>query len=295
MNDEVAEAPKEDVTYVSRQQLLTELGLRLQRSRKSQKLSHEHVSQQLKLNKSYLEALEEGTWEQMPGEVYAIGFLRQYAAFLELDVTNEISLLKSQDYELTRPLTFPDPPIAPRKSWAIIALLAFVVLFILFNLLTDSDEAKLPDEANTVIEESDNTPVTTDNEAPLQERPAPAVTPDEPVAAEPVTEPASSVPANPEPALHTYILKAANSDAWLQVFQRNDQGETKLLREALLRQGQAVHIETTAEQLELTCGNAHALAIEIDGKTVSEAGSLGKEGQVIHNRILQVPTNTSLD
>src|SRR5579884_1972656 len=43
------------------------------------------VQKALRIRRRYLEALEHDRFEQLPGEVYARGFLREYAEFLGLD------------------------------------------------------------------------------------------------------------------------------------------------------------------------------------------------------------------
>ena len=97
----------------SREELLHELAQCLKKARKASGLNREEIALTLKLRPVYIESLESGDWSQMPGEVYALGFLKQYASYLDVDVSNSIEKLKTGQYKLTKPLTFPDPPIAP--------------------------------------------------------------------------------------------------------------------------------------------------------------------------------------
>ncbi|MBM3618159.1 MAG: helix-turn-helix domain-containing protein, partial [Alphaproteobacteria bacterium] len=49
------------------------------------KLDPRDIGQQLHIRAKYLTALEEGNLEELPGKVYARGYLRQYAEFLGLN------------------------------------------------------------------------------------------------------------------------------------------------------------------------------------------------------------------
>jgi len=218
----------------------------------------------------------------MPGEVYALGFLKQYAAHLDLDVSDSIEKLKTGHYKLTKPLTFPDPPIAPNRTWMIVAALAFVVLIILFNLF-DNSEPQQPLPSPVVTEEipavsQDTTPesvtkdsLTTDSMSPEMESSGVQVeTPDLTLDA--------ALP-------HEYVLAAIDGDVWLQVSTEPTAEDEApiLLQEVLLRDGETVTIRHASPSLLLTCGNAAALQVKVDGNLVIAAGSLGESGKVLRN------------
>jgi cytoskeleton protein RodZ len=57
--------------------------LRAERERSGKNL--ETIARTLKIRASYLEAIEEGRFQDLPGSAYAIGFLRSYSDFLGLD------------------------------------------------------------------------------------------------------------------------------------------------------------------------------------------------------------------
>src|SRR5687767_11964024 len=54
------------------------------------------ISRVLKIRPYYLIAVEESRFEALPGRVYAIGFVRSYAAYLGLDAGNFVNRLKSE-------------------------------------------------------------------------------------------------------------------------------------------------------------------------------------------------------
>jgi len=153
----VPNQPEEDQLAPSeltgRQLLLQEIGNKLSQSRSDSGKSLEEAVRKLKIRKSHLLALENGNWEQMPDDVYVLGFLRQYSQHLHVDLSDEMHRLKNDQYALTKPLTFPDPPVAPSRRWAWVAGAAFVLLFILFNITTEKqnmdndDTVKAPEHS----------------------------------------------------------------------------------------------------------------------------------------------------
>ncbi|MCL6637382.1 MAG: DUF4115 domain-containing protein [Alicyclobacillus sp.] len=64
---------------------LQALGAVLRTQRETLGLSLDQVQTQTKIRKRYLTALEAGDWRVLPGDVYARGFVRSYAAALGLD------------------------------------------------------------------------------------------------------------------------------------------------------------------------------------------------------------------
>jgi cytoskeletal protein RodZ len=130
-----AEPAVETPVQSPRQRLLTEIGQKLMLAREARDEPLSVVIRKLRLSEAHLQALEAGNWDSLPDDIYALGFLRQYSRYLALDLDDEIQRIKHDQYVLTRPLTFPDLPVAPSYKWAWIAGAAFVVLFVAFNIV----------------------------------------------------------------------------------------------------------------------------------------------------------------
>lgn len=64
---------------------MTELGSWLRQAREAKRLSLEDVERETRIRVQFLAALEEEDFSKLPGDVYARGFLRNYASFLGLD------------------------------------------------------------------------------------------------------------------------------------------------------------------------------------------------------------------
>ncbi|HKI62051.1 MAG TPA: helix-turn-helix domain-containing protein [Mariprofundaceae bacterium] len=288
--------------------LLLNIGEQLRQAREAQGKKLSDMVRELKLRKVYLEAMENGDWDVLPDEVYAIGFLRQYAAYLKLDLDDDVNKIRNRQYELTRPLTFPDPPVAPSRRWAWIAAAAFLILFLVFNVLNNDTEDNGPStapvsvvsppsepappnvggEANTPeVNDSDLTGTNTPAEIPANATTTPA---DEPKSSIDVVTAANNEAVQTTATMHSFRFEAVNDAVWLQVYLPDASGNAmgELRQEVLLNPGYHFTLNEPYNSLWLTTGNAGALQILIDEKLVNEAGSLGDIGTVLRNYQLNV-------
>jgi len=257
------------------QALKQHIGERLAKARQERKLDSVDAAGELRIPSAYINALEAGDWSSLPGEVYAQGFLRQYADLLAIDISDDINRLKSTDYHLTKPFTMPDPPIAPHKKWAITATVAFVVLIVFFNVRQSDD---VPPQ---IAPPAEPQPQAVIQAEPSDIPDAELAASSPPPAAEPVPEttapPSAQEPAGEvvEPDGHDFVFAAHGNSVWMQIFDADRQ----LLKEALLRPGETIQIQGQSK-LFVTCGNAAALQVSMDGEIWAETGSLGRENQV---------------
>ncbi len=335
-----------------RQGLLLEIADKLSQSRKASGDSIEEAVRKLKLRKSHLIALESGNWDKMPDDIYVLGFLRQYSQYLNVDLSDEIHRLKNDQYALTKPLTFPDPPVAPSRRWAWIGGIAFVLLFILFNVASENQRSDHQDtaesaglsaivepalDAASALQPTDNdqttagrvqanrpdsgsetfavttTPTnpaiisaspadTTISEAAVAEKTSPIKPVIENITTAETKSPTTqksttqqlttqkqtetaSVPAQTTNKTHHFRFEAVGSPVWLQI-SRPDQagtGKGSLLKEVLLQPGVHTTIHAQTESLWITCGNAPALRISVDGAIFATAGSLGTGKKVLRD------------
>ena len=80
------------------------LGLIFKTERTKQKLTLEVISEQLKIRKIFLQAIENEQFDELPGGVYTIGFIRSYAKYLNLDQEAIIEQLKDESFFVPAPL-----------------------------------------------------------------------------------------------------------------------------------------------------------------------------------------------
>ena len=71
------------------------LGDKLRKAREEKSLTISYISQETNISSRYLEALEKEDFLKFPGEPYILGFLKNYGAYLELDVNELLSLYRS--------------------------------------------------------------------------------------------------------------------------------------------------------------------------------------------------------
>lgn len=148
------------------------LGKQLRAVRRTAKLSLEQVAVQTKISKKYIQALEAGKYDELPAEVYAKGFLENYAQFLGFPVDEVLVQYKRERGLTPKPKSsdqFVIPGqkmersklnITPRTLWFAGALMVLVV--VVGYLLTQVSvfaappnlEVTNPTASETVNEES---------------------------------------------------------------------------------------------------------------------------------------------
>lgn len=132
----------------------------LRRAREHYGLSIPDVEQHLHIRRSYIEAIETGDVDILPGRVYAIGFVRSYAEFLGLDGSDVIKLFKVQlnDKASLAELHFPAEASESKiPNFYIIAasfvlLIAFISAFIFVQNKPQPSEIQEPELSITDLE-----------------------------------------------------------------------------------------------------------------------------------------------
>ncbi|MCL2176270.1 MAG: helix-turn-helix domain-containing protein [Treponema sp.] len=75
--------------------MMESLGEKLKEARNEKGLTIDQISRETNISVRFLEALESENFDVFPGEPYVLGFLRNYSAYLELDVQKIISLYRA--------------------------------------------------------------------------------------------------------------------------------------------------------------------------------------------------------
>ncbi len=261
--------------------------------------SIEDVSAALRIRLPHLEALEEGRIDLLPGNAYAVGFLRTYARALGLDPDEIARRFKAEASEVNRrtELVFPAP--MPRRgvpAGAVVLLGVVLVIGAYAGWYRLSGEGRLPAETvapvperlATLAEQAVPPPPPATPPAPVvvAATPAPPQPAEEPAAppvpslspssaaAAAVTPPPSMVapaaqPDAPAPDQPRIVVQAT-ADAWLQVRDRNG----GVLLNKVLHNGESWPVPPRPN-LVLTTGNAGGTELVVDGVATQVPGGSG--------------------
>ena len=106
------------------------VGRLLRDQREARGLSITDIEKRLRIRKSYVEALENGRFDQLPGAAYIPAFLRAYAAFVGLDPEKVLTAYQlSGPVPIKRPVALPaDFPIVEKRAPIGLAVLTVLLV-----------------------------------------------------------------------------------------------------------------------------------------------------------------------
>ncbi len=113
------------------------LGTELRAARQKLGIEVKDVSSVTKIKPEYLEALEEGRLEALPGRTYAIGFLRTYASFLQLDAAGMVARLRAEEpvdkvAELIQGSGLPEPQREMRIPQGALIIVGIIIIALIY-------------------------------------------------------------------------------------------------------------------------------------------------------------------
>lgn len=286
------------------------VGAALRRARLAKKMDVRDVAAYLCIRPRFLEALENGNTKELPGDAYAQGFVRSYAAYLGLDADKTVAEYKREmsgrvaeaEADAERIEESESETLTPKPVVLILSLIVLITVFFVWKGFHTNDPvvvvAAPEPEAVTVLDESYPLPEQTAELAAgtAVEGPVPPVPPKKPqvpaaaeYAAEPavVSEPAAVdvvIPVRRAPAeesvenIHIYgqrnvnprLVLVANEASWIEV----RRGENILISR-VLNKGDRYQVSRNPEDLFLKTGNAGGLDIYLDGELMPSVGPQG--------------------
>ena len=264
------------------------IGAALRDARVARNLSLAEVSALLRIREAHLEAIELEDFEQLPGNVYAIGFIRTYAQYLELNESDLIMRFKAASVESgMADMVFEEEEEAEQISGSLkISLLVVgaLVVYVLWLVAgTQDDDITVSTVVQTPVvpaETSVATPppaATADDTATsdaAEEIPAvPAASPSEGPADEPVAE--QLIETTPAP---TKVEIRATRRTWMRL--ENAQG--RVLFSSVIDEGEGFELPDDMNYI-LATRDAGALSYFIDNQAVAP---VGRRGQILTNRNL---------
>lgn len=123
------------------------VGDNLRKVRQEKNLTLKDISNALRIQELYLQAIEVMDQKELPERVYTLGFVRSYAHYLGLDPQTIVNLFKKEFYRNDKDelLSLPEPVIEmSRASWKIIFLCIAVIGAVLLSWYHLSHKKKAP-------------------------------------------------------------------------------------------------------------------------------------------------------
>lgn len=263
---------------------MSDLGQLLRKARMEQNISLEQLQESTKIRKRYLEAIEEGNYNVLPGNFYVRAFIKQYSEAVGLDPDEVFRL-----YAHAIPSSDPDPANEPirmtRRStvgapdrvgkWASALLMIAFPILIICVIYYYGVNNWMPN--NNVLP---NEPITDSSAAELGgETPSDTIEP-EPVVEEPVVE-----EPEPEPdvafvdtfkvsknTVERYAvtnadkvsisIKIVGTEAWVGITHADS--KSKYLHQGSMKQGQTYTAEYD-HNTYINIGRANAVELEVNG------------------------------
>lgn len=290
------------------------VGAALRRARLAKKMDVRDVAAYLCIRPRFLEALENGNTKELPGDAYAQGFVRSYAAYLGLDADKTVAEYKREmsgrvaeaEADAERIEESESETLTPKPVVLILSLIVLITVFFVWKGFHTNDPvvvvAAPEPEAVTVLDESYPLPEQTaeqpaenveQNAEELPVPPVPPKKPQVPAAAEYAAEPAVvSEPAAVDVVISVRRAPAEESVENIHIYgQRNvnprlvlvaneaswievRRGENILISR-VLNKGDRYQVSRNPEDLFLKTGNAGGLDIYLDGELMPSVGPQG--------------------
>ena len=231
--------------------------------RESLGLTLEHIEEETKIRKLYLDAIEKERFNILPPKVYATGFVKKYARYLHLDDEVLVALFveMAYGYEEEAEITQPQPQKSGPEfqflamNWRNVVVAGAFLLVALWvgNMIVGAISNHSPDVAQNPTSQQQN--------------------PTAPGPEEQNNNPAGDPAQTDERDMSATVRVAALSDCWVKAIV---DGETVF--SSTLTAGQEQVFEGR-EAVLLTVGNAGGIEVYYNGDKI---GPLGESGEVIH-------------
>jgi cytoskeleton protein RodZ len=239
------------------------IGAKLRQERVGKGLAIDDISRDTRIAPRFLEAIETDDYSSLPGLIFTRNFVRQYALILKLDPDPLLARLPKPD-ESTAPL--PTPPLRPRSTYhrdrrrrliitsGVWLLVAGGVGLAAYKYFEHFMRAAPQNAANATKLAARNSSLA-----------SPALPPAN------STAPSKAPLATPAPV---QVSLTAHQVAWIQV-----SADGRITFIGTLQPNETKEVSAT-ELVKVLTGNAGALTISLNGKTLASLGPLGQVREV---------------
>jgi cytoskeletal protein RodZ len=228
------------------------IGAKLRLERVGKGLAIDDISRDTRIAPRFLEAIETDDYSSLPGLVFTRNFVRQYALILKLDPDPLLAELPKPD-ESTAPL--PTPPLRPRSTYHRDRQRRLMITSGVWLLLVGGAGVAayryLKHSMRAAPQAAANAPKLSVHTASSSVSPA--------------LSPAPSTKTAP-----VQVSLTAHQPAWVQV-----SADGRITFIGTLQPNETREV-SAAEQVKVLTGNAGALTISLNGKTLESLGPLGQ-------------------
>lgn len=277
------------------------MGSVLKAEREKRGLTVKDIERETSIRAKYLEALERGKYDALPGEVYVKGFIRNYAEFLGLDAEKLVQEYREEIYGTdVEPIVQATPATtsivnehAPfssgsdfhervekshGKQAAFLLVAAIVLAFVGSIYYFFGDDPSAPKPQQTAQQSAPQKPQTQPPTVPAQQTQTPQTPAQNNQQQQQAQQPAS-VPAIGNTASasagQSEVSAKFTGRCWMQVFV-----DGKNVYEGIAEPNQTMQW-AGKDSVVITAGNAGAIDITYNGQRI---GKLGKEGAVAEKK-----------
>lgn len=227
----------------------------LKEARLAKGLSLEEAEAATSIRKLYLDAVEEGEFDKIPGDVFTKGIIRTYGNFLGLNGPDLVNIYKAQNSGLTKEAVAPkpirmvekisiSPHIKPERvssgNW-----LSYIVVLALVIVVAAGGKAWFmnTDSSQNLVSE----PAAVENSMPAEEKAA------------------------PKPAYDgvNLALKCVNDRCWMEVT-----ADGEIVFSGIMEAGQQQSFKAK-ENISVHYGNIGAMEITVNGETLPKDPEVG--------------------
>ncbi len=266
----MAEIKQINVDNQEQENNVLKVGQILARARQKKRKEIKRIAEQLCIRQSYLEALENSQYDVFPGQFYAVGFLKTYANYLNLNANELIDLYRKEtDFLDPKPVIMPIPEkssMMPSVSYILAGVFILAVVWGSWFFLSYQNTPKNAPLPEPVEIKTDMVPVPDEvilspDEAIME--PVPETSETETTLAEQTSSQLSA-----DDTARIKII--ANQDVWLEI-----QDEDMFIFNRILKKGEVFEVPNESENMVLKTGNAGGMDIYVDGEKIKPLGPVG--------------------
>ncbi len=258
------------------------VGERLREARERQKVSLHAIAEKTNVSARFLEAIEKGQFDKLPGGIFTRGFIRSYAVQVGLDpdaiVAQFLADEPSQRDDDIDEAPRPSREGAPVATMLLVAVGVIAAVLLLVYVLRPDwigiRSAPVRESTSAEVRPSSDAPVASLPETPAS--PAPVAVPISDVPAQDGSaQPGTSGPSQgtstaDAPMSPLRLVIAPTGRCWVQV---SADGQMRVARE--VSAGERITVDAS-DRLSITVGDAGSFAYELNGRPGTSLGTAGR-------------------